>query len=225
MDDALVMFDLDGTLIGTSQLYLQGYQRVIERHCGVFVSTDDIVPMWGWFARDVFVHFARMVGRQDEELVHLMYAEFSHFYNEMHNQLSKTYDGVSELLPTIRESVHAVGVVTGRTTDRSTPVFALSWARHMDFFVWGDQVSRKKPFPDLIELAIEHYALDGGLCMYVGDNGLDMEAAHACRQKVLSVAALWGALDGTGLLAAKPDVSFETFREFADWIRRRSRKG
>ena len=216
--DTLIMLDLDGTLIDTSQLYFQGVPDVIRRHLGISICDQDILPMWGQLARNFFAHFAKVAGRRDEVLVDRMYAEFSVFYNEMHNRLSTAYDGVCEFLPAIREAAHAVGVVSTRPSNRSTPVLEMSWARDIDFFIWGDQVERNKPFPDGIELAMRAHAVNGGACVYVGDNKHDIEAARACHRRVVSVAALWGAVDRDGLLDAKADLTFGTFREFAEWV-------
>jgi HAD superfamily hydrolase (TIGR01509 family) len=218
MNDTLIMLDLDGTLIDTSQLYLQGVPAVVKRHLGISICDQDIVPMWGQLARNFFTHFAKVVGRQDEALIDRMYAEFTVFYNEMHNKLSTAYDGVCEFLPTIREAVHAVGVVSTRPSSRSAPVLEMPWARNIDFFVWGDQVTRNKPFPDGIELAMQAHGVNGGACIYVGDNKHDIEAAQSCQRPVVSVAALWGAVDRQSLLDANPDLSFNAFREFADWV-------
>lgn len=216
--DSLLMFDLDGTLIDTSQLYFQGLPPIVERHLGISITRDDILPMWGQFARNYFAHFAQRVGRKDESLIDTMYAEFSRFYNDMHNELSTPYEGVCDLLPSIREAVHAVVVVTTRPTSRSAPVMQMSWAGEVDGFVWGDQVARKKPFPDGIEEAINRHGRDGCRCVYVGDNRHDIEAAQAARPSTLGIGALWGAMDRDGLLAAAPDLSFETFRDLGDWV-------
>ena len=218
MKDTLLMLDLDGTLIDTSQLYFQGIPPIVKRHLGISVSREDILPMWGQFARNMFAHFAGSIGNHDEELIDTMYAEFSKFYNEMHNELSPPYEGVCELLPKIREAVHAVVVVTTRPVSRSAPVLEMSWADGVDGFVWGDLVKRNKPFPDGIEYAIGKYAADGCRCVYVGDNPHDIEAAHAARPKTLGIAALWGAMNRKELLASRPDLSFESFGELADWI-------
>ena len=218
MTDALIMLDLDGTLIDTSQLYFQGIPPIVQRHLGISVSDHEILPMWGQFARNFFAHFARATGKMDEALIDKMYEEFSIFYNEMHNRLSPAYESVCESLPVICEAVHAVGVVTTRPTSRSAPVLEMSWAKDVDFFVWGDQVPRNKPYPDGIEYAIQRYAVDDGVCVYVGDNHHDIKAAQACHRHVISVAALWGAMDRDRLLAAGPDLSFDTIQTFTEWV-------
>ncbi len=212
------MLDLDGTLIDTSQLYFQGIPPIVERHLGIAVTRDDLLSMWGQYARNYFVHFAERAGRQDERLVDTMYTEFSRFYNEMHNELSPPYEGVAELLPSIRESVHAVVVVSTRPSSRSAPVMEMPWSGSVDGWIWGDQVERKKPAPDGIEHAIRQFGVEGAACVYVGDNAHDIEAAKAARPRTLGIGALWGTMDRESLLAAGPDLSFETFEVFSDWV-------
>ncbi len=218
MNDALIMLDLDGTIIDTSQLYFRGIPPIVQRHLNIAISERDILPMWGQFARNFFAHFARSAGNPDETLIDKMYQEFSIFYNEMHNRLSPAYEDVCESLPVIRKAVHALGVVTTRPTSRSAPVLEMSWAQDVDFFIWGDQVPRRKPFPDGIEFAMQRYAVENGVCVYVGDNAHDIKAAQACDRRVVSVAALWGTMDRDRLLAADPDLSFDAFQTFTEWV-------
>jgi pyrophosphatase PpaX len=216
--DTLIMLDLDGTIIDTAALYFQGVPMVVERYLGITIDGNALLPFWGQFAKTIFAHFAKTVGIQDTEPVEEMYAAFSAYSNANHNRLSTVYEGVEETLGDMKKAVHALGVVTTRPSDRSAPVLEMAWTRHIDFFVWGDQVRRNKPFPDGIEKAINDHAIDGAACVYVGDNANDIKAAQACRRRVLSVAALWGAMDSDGLRAACPDHSFSTFTEFAHWV-------
>ena len=216
--DTLLMLDLDGTLIDTSQLYFQGVPPIVERHLRIHVPRDDLLAMWGQYARNYYAHFTEVAGRQDEGLVDTMYAEFSRFYNEMHNELSPPYEGVAELLPNVRDSVHAVVVVSTRPSSRSAPVMEMPWSRSVDGWVWGDQVERKKPAPDGIELAIRRYGVEGATCVYVGDNAHDIEAAQSARPETMGIGALWGTMDRESILGAGPDLSFETFEAFSDWV-------
>jgi pyrophosphatase PpaX len=214
----LIMLDLDGTVIDTSQLYFQGVPMVVQRHLGISISGRDLLPMWGQLAIHYFRHFAVMTGRSDPALIDTMYAEFSDYYNIQHNRLTTVYDGVYEALGPIRQAIHALGVVTTRPRSRSVPVLEMPWAQYMDFFVWGDQVKRNKPFPDGLEAAMAAHAKPEGTCVYVGDNPHDIVAAQRCHRRVISVGALWGTLNRQELLAAHPDRAFETFADFAKWV-------
>jgi phosphoglycolate phosphatase-like HAD superfamily hydrolase len=216
--NALIMLDLDGTLIDTSELYFQGVPRIVKQYMGIDVDGREIRPMWGQFARKFFDYFARSAGRNDQRLVDMMYEDFCEYYNAHHNRLTTVYPGVNEQLGLIGHAVHAVGVVTTRPVARSAPVLLMPWVRHIDFFVWGDQVARTKPHPDGLEAAIGTHATDDGICVYAGDNPHDMDAARACRRRVIRVAALWGAMNRESLLASGHDIAFETFEEFTAWI-------
>lgn len=217
-NDTLIMLDLDGTIIDTSALYFEGVPMVVEQFLGVTIDRHALLPCWGRFAKTILAHFADTEGIRDPETVEAMYTAFSDYYNANHNRLATVYEGVEETLGEMKKAVHALGVVTTRPSSRSAPVLEMAWTRHIDFFVWGDQVRRYKPFPDGIEKAVSEHAVDGGSCVYAGDNAHDIKAAEACRRRVISVAALWGAMDVEALMAARPDHSFSTFREFAHWV-------
>lgn len=216
--NALIMLDMDGTLIDTSELYFQGVPEIVRAHMGITVDAREILPMWGQFARNYFDYFANVAGRHDQHLVDTMYDDYCTYYNENHNRMTTVYPGVDEHLAAIGKTVHAVGVVTTRPMARSAPVLKMPWTRHVDFFIWGDQVARNKPHPDGLEAAIRSHAADDGICVYLGDNPHDISAARACRRRVISVAALWGAMDLDALLKARPDEAFETFEQFAGWV-------
>jgi HAD superfamily hydrolase (TIGR01549 family) len=218
MSRTVVMLDLDGTLIDTSPLYFEGVPPIVQRHLGCSVSKQDLLPLWGRFAREFFDHFARQAGRRDSAIVDRMYTEFSRFYLRHHNRLSRPYAQVEEFLPRIRQTVRAMGVVTTRPSDRAAPVLEAAWSQEMDFFIWGDEVPRSKPFPDGIDRAMERYGDANSTGVYVGDNVHDMVAAKASRFPVLAVAALWGTFHERDLLDCRPDRAFTTFGDFARWM-------
>lgn len=215
----MLMFDLDGTLIDTSQLFFQGIPQIVKGHLGLRVLQSDLLSMWGQPARDLFVHFAAKAGSAEVGLVNRMYSEFEHFYNRHHDELSVTYDHVEHCLPQLKARLRTIGVVTTRPTSRSKMIYRWPWSKHLDFIVWGDQVQRPKPAPDGLDLAIQQFGNGAVGAIYVGDNPHDIQAAKACRYQVISVAGLWGAMIPEVLLAASPDKAFETFRDFSDWIK------
>lgn len=211
------MCDLDGTLVDTSPLYFEGVPPIVERHLGLRVGPDDLVPLWGRLARHFFAHFAARTGAP-ETVVDAMYAEFERYYNAAHNPLAKVYDGVGEGIERMHDAGLRVGVVTTRPSSRGRPVLEMDLARQLDFIVWGDRVARAKPAPDGIEHALAAYGSPQSGGYYIGDNANDILAARRCRYPVGAAAALWDAMDRERLLAAGPDAAFERFGEFVEWV-------
>jgi HAD superfamily hydrolase (TIGR01509 family) len=211
------MCDLDGTLIDSSRLYFEGVPAVVKRFLNRQIAPEALRPFWGRLARDFFAHFAAAAGAPSH-CVDEMYAAFEDYYNREHNRLSRIYDTVPESIERLRTAGFKVGVVTTRPTSRSRPVLELPLAHELDFIVWGDQVARPKPAPDGLEQALEAHGLPRAGGIYVGDNANDILAARASRYPVRAAAALWDAIDRPSLMAAGPDLAFENFGAFAQWV-------
>jgi pyrophosphatase PpaX len=215
----LILLDLDGTLLDTSNLYFAGIPPIVEKYLNLRISKEEIIPLWGKFARKFFAYFAKQCQINDAALIDQMYEEFSQFYNQEHNRLSQEYPYVDQKLSQLKHAGFKIGVVTTRPTSRSKPVYAWSWTQYLDFIIWGDMVDKGKPAPDGIDLAMTRYNPDGR-GVYVGDNAHDIAAGKNSRFTITTVAALWGTMDSKALMGAEPDQAFDTFCEFADWLLR-----
>ena len=208
------MFDLDGTLVDTASLYLEGVPRVVRKHLGVDISPDDYLDLWG---RDVRDWFTRAAGAGGAALVDTMYADFEDYYFATHRRCP-VYDGVAEGMALLKRDGARIGIVTTRPQRRAELARELPFASHLDFIVGGDRVARRKPAPDSLDFAIERYAPTRSPRGYVGDTVLDVQAAKAARRQVLAVAALWDCRDRNSIMAAAPHAAFENFTECAQWL-------
>lgn len=216
--NTLLMFDLDGTLLDTSQLFFEGVPRIVHKHLGFQVSQEEILSMWGQIAKNMFLYFASKVGVGDERLINRMYTEFERFYVANHDDMFRVYDDIIFYLPRLKEKVLRIGVVTARPRSRTNMIYSQSWSKYIDFIVCGDDVQHPKPAPEGLELAIERFGGVAHHIIYVGDNWHDIQAAKNCRYPVMSIAGLWGAYNHEVLLNAEPDMSFSTFQDFSEWI-------
>src|SRR5262249_45468680 len=211
---AFVMFDLDGTLVDTARLYLDGVPLVVPKHLGRRIAIDEYMDLWG---HDVRAWFARAAGERHEQAIDAMYATFEGFYIANHHRCP-LYDGVAEGITLLKQRGLRVGVVTTRPQWRAELVRQFSCASAIDFIVGGDRVRRREPFPDSLAFAIERHGGGASMCAYVGDKAVDVEAARASRHDVISVGALWGCRDEVALLASQPDQAFSRFNDCVNWL-------
>ena len=211
---SLVMFDLDGTLVDTASLYLTGVPFVVDQVLGRRIDVADYMDLWGC---DVREWFARAAGDPALPVIDDMYSVFERYYVLNHGGCP-AYPGVAEGMARLDARGDVLGVVTTRPQRRAELVREFPWGSSLSFVVGGDGVRRHKPAPDGLDFAIDRYGAGTATRIYVGDNASDMKAAKASRHSIVSVGALWGCRDGSGLLAADPDCSFTHFRDCAEWI-------
>lgn len=218
MPNHFVLLDCDGTLIDTFALYSEGIPPIVLRFLGRVVSVDDILAMWGTTTREILASFARRFGRADTEVVDAMYADFERYYVAHHATVARLFPHVEASLPALRALSRVMGVVTTRPRPRAELIRQLPWSSLLDFLICGDDVERRKPAPDGLNLAIERHARPGDRFYYIGDAAGDIEAARASRNHVVAVAALWGPDSRSKLLEAGPGQAFERLDEFVRWL-------
>jgi HAD superfamily hydrolase (TIGR01509 family) len=211
----LVMLDLDGTLIDSIGIFLSGLPAAAARH-GVSITPADVRQHWGEFVGDVI---RRQAG--DEERARKVYADFERFFFEEHDPLAIIFPGVAEGLLRLRAAVQSLGVVTSRPRARADLIFSFPWSKAMDFVISGDDVPRKKPFPDALDAAIQRYGAGCTRFVYLGDSWVDIEAARQSGTCIFAAAACWGHQDRAKLMTSQPDGCFADFLSFVEWVESR----
>ncbi len=160
-----VIFDLDDTLYSEKEYVLSGFAAVAE-YLG---ESDYARKMWNYFAEGkvVFKELLAEIGRQDEENVCLeIYRE--HFPN------INLYDGVAELIKSLRENGIKVGVITdGRPSGQRAKIKASGLSELIDDFIITDElggVAFRKPNDISFRIMQTKWQISFEEMVYVGDN-------------------------------------------------------
>lgn len=179
-----VLFDLDGTLINTYDLYIEAYSRALEPYVGYRLSEAGIIAL-----RPVSeIGLLRSVaGESNLAAVH---KEFIGLYRALHGELfGGIYPGIAEMLAELRLEDLLLGIVTGKSQAAWEVTSEATGLGGFDTVVTDDHVPHPKPNPDGIVLALRRLGLRAEDAVYVGDAMGDAKAARAAG--VRFVAALW----------------------------------
>ncbi|GAA3537518.1 HAD-IA family hydrolase [Amycolatopsis ultiminotia] len=118
----------------------------------------------------------------------------------------KVFDGITELLLTLRARGLRLAIATGKSGPRARSL--LDRLGLLPFFahvIGSDEVDRPKPAPDIVRHALRLLDVPAERAIMVGDAPTDLASAHGAG--VASAAALWAPPDDVGeLLAGRPDV-------------------
>lgn len=182
-----VIFDMDGVLLDTEQIYTDVTQRIVGRFGKVF----------DWRVK------ANMIGRPAIESARYLVAELG-LPMTAEDFLREREVGLEALMPAAeahagaRELVAALaarGIPHAVATSSSSHLFALKTRRHTDWFasfgavVRGDdpRCRRGKPAPDIFLLAAADLGVAPPDCVVVEDAPSGVAAARAAGMAVVAV--------------------------------------
>ena len=179
-----VLFDLDGTLVGTKALYMEAYRTAVRPYIRRDLADQDIRALRPT-SESTFLR--AVVAAEDLERC---LGDFYEAYGALHAELfGGVYAGIPDLLVAIREAGLATGIVTGKSRRSWEITSAVCALGPFDVLVFDDDVRAPKPDPHGLERALLALGVDAADGVYVGDTVSDMQAARAAGLR--GIAALW----------------------------------
>ena len=182
-----VIWDVDGTLISTKDLYLECYRRALEPYVGKLLTDDEMLAM----RPHSELNMLRKHAGDDFEAC---MTEFARHYAELHiTHFGGVYEGVADVLDALRGRRIRNGIVTGKSRSSWEITLAQVELGDFDVVVVDDDVANPKPDPEGILAALDSLGIQARDAIYVGDSPGDMEAALAARTQ--AAAAMWSKND------------------------------
>lgn len=128
----------------------------------------------------------------------------------------KLFDGITDLLATLRSRQIALGVATGKSRVGLDRVLAAKQLQgHFHVTRCADE-SFSKPHPAMLLEIMDELSLQPDQVLMVGDTSHDIQMATAAG--VDSMAVTYGAHDTATLLQAEPTVMVSSVNEMRSWV-------
>lgn len=203
-----MLFDLDGTLVDTTELILRAHEHTLKAHLkgAWFPSRAELILQQGRSLPQTLLEFATAdQAANAAEAAEQMLQTYRDYQLANHDDLIRPFEGVREALEALRERGFKLGVVTSKMEAASR--LALDRYDLGEFFPFGvffDDTTRHKPDPAPLLEAFRKGDLDPGRTVYVGDSIHDVAAGKAAG--VRTIAALWGPFERRDLELAAPDA-------------------
>lgn len=172
----LYIFDLDGTLINSSDQILSALNFTLGSNGLPIQTRAHIIPLIGLPP----ANFLSKLDLSSGEIKNLV-KEFREKLLEISLENVTFYDGAVELLSYLREKGNYTSVATNKPTDlaeailRGTEIWSL-----LDYVVGSDGI-RPKPAPDIIDKTLKHFNLQGihpDKFFMIGDRNEDIESGR-----------------------------------------------
>ncbi|RMG76030.1 MAG: phosphonatase-like hydrolase [Bacteroidetes bacterium] len=218
----LVVLDMAGTTVDEDNVVYRTLQAAIVAG-GVAVSLEEVLH-WGagkekqQAIRDILA----AVAPDQAEAAEAMYAGFRPRLRAAYETLAvKPCPGTEETFRALRAQGIHIALNTGydRTTAEGL-LGKLGWVagRDHDLLVTASDVSRNRPHPDMIFLAMDRLGIrDAGTVAKVGDSAIDIEEGKnaGCGR---SFGVTTGAQTAAQLATAQPDAILDQLPELLPWV-------
>ncbi len=177
------IFDIDGTLIDTIDMYMPAMIDTLAQH-GHPVAPDKVEQtkhdLFGITGRDAL----RLAGISEEEIPEMLKDWFDLAYQRADR--AKVIEGIPEMLNTLANREDAkIAIATSKLADEYQEYFVnkYDFAKLFKVAITSADTKKHKPAPDPILAAMNKMRADPATTVYVGDTINDMKAAHAAGAK------------------------------------------
>lgn len=183
MNNKLVLFDFDGTLMDTEQAIIQSYRELFRHYRSEEEFTKEKqISVLGPSLYDMITSFF------PDEDVEVLQKEYRAYQNEHLKELIQPMPNAIELLEWLKEKGYVVGIVTARRKDSLEHILELfNMKEYFDVLIGYYDVQKQKPDPEGILKAIGDTQYEE--VYYVGDSVGDILAGKNAGVK--TIAYLW----------------------------------
>jgi phosphoglycolate phosphatase len=200
VDKKLIIFDMDGTLVNSSLTianainYVRknlGFEAMEQEYILRLVNDHTINPAQTFYHAQAF--------DADHE------RWFSEYYTKNHENELVLYEGIKELLESLKDKGHALAVATnayrGSTIESLTHLEVYD---HFDAIACYDDVSQGKPHPAMLHKILDELEHSTHDTLFIGDGPRDEMASK--RAEIDYIMVDWGFTDHTDAVRSVGDL-------------------
>ena len=204
----IIIFDLDGTLINTIDDLGQACNYALAA-CGYPTHKIEDYPRLVGNGINRLIERALPEQHRNEATVLRLREYFVPYYDEHNCELTCPYDGITEILHTLKEAGYTLAVASNKYQAATEKIVAHFFPGIFDVVLGERENVARKPDPQIVWDIVEAIrllgdkAIDKEDILYIGDSLVDAETAKAANLPF--VACTWGFCTEEQLASANPN--------------------
>ena len=211
-DIDICLFDLDGTLIDSTELIFESYRHTLREHQGVVPPDEVWLAGLGTPLRAQF-----RVATDDPAEIERMVETYREFNFAHHDHMVRPFPEIQAAITALKVGGMTLGVVTSKARTGLHRGLSVCGLEHLfDTLISVDDVTRYKPEPEPVLKALDSLNGEALRTVFIGDSPHDMAAGRAAG--VLTAAALWGPFNKGHLEAHAPDYWLDSPTEITQFL-------
>lgn len=210
----LAIFDLDGTLLNTLEDLADSVNHALSV-CGFPNRTIEEVRCFVGNGIRLLIERSVPGGTQKEQ-TDRVYTEFMEYYTIHCADKTRPYDGILELLCSLRKAGIKTAVVSNKADVAVKELCRKYFAGLLDEAIGERAGIRRKPAPDSIKEVLKKLGVQEKQAVYIGDSDVDVETADNAGLE--EIAVTWGFRDRDFLLQSGAKVFVSVPKEIEEIV-------
>lgn len=204
-----VVFDMDGTILNTLEDLKISLNQALEAEGFPPRTLEEVRQTVGNGYRDLMRNSCPP-GTPDE-VVERVFQAFSEHYAQHYADHTAPYEGIPELLETLKAAGLKLAVVSNKGDREACHLAERNFPGIFDAVIGQRDDVPRKPDPQMVEIVLREMGVGAREAVYVGDSEVDIKTATAAGLPVLLVT--WGFRSQGQLEAAGGREFFHTVGE------------
>ena len=208
----IILFDLDGTVIDSTEAILEGFHHTFDLYKGKHPTDNEIKALIGYPLEDMY----RDLG-VEENVINEYVKSYKEYYRVISTQKTELLEGAREAVLLASEFAQ-LGIVTTKTGKYSQVI--MEHFELMEYFrvlIGREHVIEPKPHQEPILKALESFDTEGHQIWMIGDTKLDLICAK--NAGVSSIGVLSGYGDEKSLRAHTNHIYTDAL-EAVKWLQK-----
>ncbi|MBO4896936.1 MAG: HAD family hydrolase [Clostridia bacterium] len=211
--EKLCIFDLDGTVLNTLDSIAYFVNEALKEYGIEPVKADTIRTFVGSGARNLIMKSLNF--RNSDLDVSEVLKTYMEKYNKDATYLVTPYDGMMELLDTLKANGVKIAVLSNKPHSSTTIILDKVFGEGYFYEVRGSKDDEpKKPDPTTTNEIAKGFSKKN--CFFIGDSGIDIKTGQ--NAEMVTIGVSWGFRGADVLKEAGADHIVDTPREMLDII-------
>ena len=209
-----LIFDLDGTLLNTIDDLGYACNYALDKTSYPTHPIEAYPSMVGNGIRKLIERSTKDDGEVDKDRIYL---EFMSFYNEHCIDSTKPYEGITDLLKTLKGRKVKIYILTNKPAAPSEILIRHCFPGLVDEVRGNTEGIPLKPDPTVINGLIERSGIEKNKCALVGDSEVDILTAK--NANIDSISVSWGFKTRAFLEENGADIIFDSAEKLKKYLK------
>lgn len=180
-----VIFDMDGTLVNTTEADYLTWKKLFADFNHPFVSYNEYLPLLGIKSAEVLQRFLSLNGEALQQALDKKLHYFTSIAASL--DIQPTPHAIAFLQSLKTKGIKTALATSSRKAKAMMVLRSSGLEKYFDAFVTGEEVSNGKPSPDIFLKAADLLEIPPRLCLAIEDAPLGVQAAKNALMKCVAI--------------------------------------